>query len=192
MSIVVASAALDTAWSEFGLVAFSTSTLLFQKWVRQDSGARVNTGHPLLSHMLLPMMQELIPFHLESRRQGRRYEPVAWRSKVYIHPGNIFMFNRSGSAAVIRYPLNLLLADLFLPPCLKISKKLMPRSGKVKTVKVHDLVPHQDKVLQELLLSILTSVDFNQGPELGIRTEDEVEPGSGPLEFARCPIMTLE
>jgi hypothetical protein len=48
----------------------------------------------------------------------------------------------------------------------------MPRSSNVETVKVHDFVPYLYKVVQELLLGVLTSVDFRQGPELGVRTED--------------------
>ena len=68
----------------------------------------------------------------------------------------------------------------------------MLRSGEVEAVKVHYLVPHRYKVVQELLLRVLTSVDFRQGPELGVRTEDEVDTGAGPLEFARCAITTLE
>ena len=46
--------------------------------------------------------------------------------------------------------------------------------------------------LQEFLPVVLTSIDFRQGPELGVRTEDEVDTGAGPLEFARCAITTLE
>ena len=37
-----------------------------------------------------------------------------------------------------------------------------------------------------------TGVDFRHGPELGVRTEDEVDTGAGPLEFARGAITTLE
>ena len=68
----------------------------------------------------------------------------------------------------------------------------MLRSGEVEAVKVHYLVPHRYKVVQELLLRVHTSVDFRQGPELGVRTEDEVDTGACPLEFARCAITTLE
>ena len=74
----------------------------------------------------------------------------------------------------------------------KPSKTFMLRSGEVETVKVHDLVPRRYKVVQELLLGVLTSVDFRQGPELGVRTEDEVDTGAGPLEFARRAITPLE
>ena len=65
-------------------------------------------------------------------------------------------------------------------------------SGEVEAVQVHYLVPHRDKIVHELLLGVLTCVDFRQGPELGVRTEDEVDTGAGPLELARCAVMTLE
>ncbi len=68
----------------------------------------------------------------------------------------------------------------------------MLRSGEVEAVQVHYLIPHRDKVVPEFLLGVLTAVDFRQGPELGVRTEDEVDTGPGPLEFARGAIMTLE
>ena len=65
-------------------------------------------------------------------------------------------------------------------------------SGKIETVKVHYFIPRCDKVVQELLPGVLTSVDFRQGTELGIRTEDEVGTGGGPLEFAALAITSLE
>ena len=68
----------------------------------------------------------------------------------------------------------------------------MLRSGEVETIKVHDFVPHRYKVAQELLPGVLTSVDFRQGPELGVRTEDQVDTCAAPLECARRAITTLE
>ncbi len=41
-------------------------------------------------------------------------------------------------------------------------------------------------------MRVLTTVNFRQCPELGVRTEDEVNTGAGPLEFTRCAIMPLE
>jgi hypothetical protein len=68
----------------------------------------------------------------------------------------------------------------------------MSRSGEVETVKIHDFVPHHYKVMKELLLGVVTSVDFRQGPELRVRAEDQVDTCAGPLECARCPVTTLE
>ena len=47
----------------------------------------------------------------------------------------------------------------------KPSKTFMLRSGEVEAVKVHYLVPCRYKVVQELLLGVLTSIDFRDGPE---------------------------
>ena len=66
------------------------------------------------------------------------------------------------------------------------------RSGEVEAIKVHHLVPGRYEVLHELLLGVLTCIDLGQSPELGVRTEDEIDTGAGPLEFARCAITTLE
>src|SRR5262245_50855958 len=68
----------------------------------------------------------------------------------------------------------------------------MLRSSEVEAVEVHDFVPRRDKVVHELLPGVRTCVNFRQGPELGVRTEDEVDPGAGPPEGAGCAIMPLE
>ena len=81
---------------------------------------------------------------------------------------------------------------LIIAPVKRPVKTFMLRSGEVETVKVHDFVPHHYKVVQELLPGVLTSVDFRQGPELGVRTEDQVDTGAGPLECACCTITPLE
>ena len=46
------------------------------------------------------------------------------------------------------------------------------RSGELKAVKVHYFVPHCYKIVHKLREGVLASVDFRQGPELGVRTED--------------------
>ena len=65
-------------------------------------------------------------------------------------------------------------------------------TNKVETVKVHYLVPHPYKIMYELFLGILTCVNFRQSPELGVRTEDEVNPGGGPLKFAALTITAFK
>ncbi len=80
----------------------------------------------------------------------------------------------------------------FSDALLETSKTFLLGSGEVETVKVHDFVPYRYKVMQELLLGVLTTVDFRDVPELGVRTEDEVDAGAGPPEFAGCAITTLE
>ncbi len=42
------------------------------------------------------------------------------------------------------------------------------RSGEVKAIEVHHLVPSRDEVVNELFLAVRASVDFSQGAELGI------------------------
>src|SRR6266540_337907 len=64
-------------------------------------------------------------------------------------------------------------------------------SDKVEAIKIHDLVPRGHKVTHELLLRVVTSVDLRDSSELGVRTEDEVDGGGGPLELARGAIATL-
>ncbi len=74
-----------------------------------------------------------------------------------------------GSAEAVRHPLNPGCVRYFYSlSCQDISKTLVLRLGEVETVKVHDLAPYCYKVVQELLLGVFTSVDFPQGPELGI------------------------
>ena len=45
--------------------------------------------------------------------------------------------------------------------------------------------------MHELLLEVLLP-RLRQCPELGVRTEDEVDTGAGPLEFVRYAIPALE
>jgi hypothetical protein len=64
---------------------------------------------------------------------------------------------------------NRLFADsFFVSLSRKHSKTFVPRSSEVETVKLHDFVPGRYKVLHELLPGVLASVDFRQGPELGV------------------------
>jgi len=94
------------------------------------------------------------------------------------------------AAAAIRRRCHRWSADRFFVACQKPSKRFMLRSGEVETVKVHDFVPGRHEVLDKLLLRIRASVDLGQSPELGVRTENEVDTGAGPLECARCAIAT--
>jgi hypothetical protein len=43
-----------------------------------------------------------------------------------------------------------------------------PRSRLVEAIKIHDLTPGRDKVVDELLLRVGTSIDFSQSAELGV------------------------
>ena len=42
------------------------------------------------------------------------------------------------------------------------------RSRKIEAIQVHHLIPGRDKVVDELLPGVGTSVNFSQGAELGV------------------------
>src|SRR6266571_2842186 len=65
------------------------------------------------------------------------------------------------------------------------------RSGKVEAIVVHDLVPRSHEITHELLLRVLLCVNLGEGSELGVRPEDEVDGGAGPLHRAGGAIATL-
>src|SRR5450755_453258 len=64
-------------------------------------------------------------------------------------------------------------------------------SGEFEAIEVHDLVPRCYEVTHELLRRVVRSVNLRDGPELGVRTECEVDGGSGRLDLARRPVATL-
>ena len=43
-----------------------------------------------------------------------------------------------------------------------------PRSGKVKPIEIHDLVPRSHEVTHKCLLRVITRVDFRNGSELRV------------------------
>src|SRR5688572_5913416 len=55
--------------------------------------------------------------------------------------------------------------------------------SQVEPIKIHDLVPRSHKVTNERFLRVVTGIDFRDGSELGVRTEDEVDGGAGPLDL---------
>ena len=68
----------------------------------------------------------------------------------------------------------------------------MPRSGEIEAVKIHYLIPSCYKILNELLLGIITCIYLCYSPKLRIRTENQVNSCTGPLEFACFIISSLE
>src|SRR5581483_9117754 len=73
----------------------------------------------------------------------------------------------------------------------KSSASSVPTSGKVVAIEIHDLVPRSGEVLHKSLLGVVARVDFCERPQLGVRTEDEIDAGSGPLEFVRRPVASF-
>src|SRR5260370_8916046 len=65
-------------------------------------------------------------------------------------------------------------------------------SGEVEPIEVHDLVPRGHEVTHKLLLRVVARVGLRDGSELGVRTEDEIGGGGGPLDLARGAIPALE
>lgn len=66
-------------------------------------------------------------------------------------------------------------------PTLQSSALRLGRAGQVETVEVHDLVPDSNEVLDKLILGIRAAVDLSSRAQLGVRAENEVGAGGGPL-----------
>src|SRR5262249_53876383 len=62
-------------------------------------------------------------------------------------------------------------------------KSLPPRSGEVEAVEVHHLAPRRHEVLHELFLRVRARIDFREGSQLGVRTEDQVDMRAGPIDL---------
>ncbi len=54
-------------------------------------------------------------------------------------------------------------------------------AGEVEAIGVHHLGPGRDEVLHELLLRVRAGIDFGEGAQLRVRTEDQVDARAGPL-----------
>jgi hypothetical protein len=59
----------------------------------------------------------------------------------------------------------------------------------VETVQLHNLDPSSDKVLDESVLATRRGVNLSNGTKLGVRTEDEIVTGGGPLLLARLAVL---
>ena len=68
----------------------------------------------------------------------------------------------------------------------------MLRSGEIEAIKVHHFGPGRHEVLDKLLLRVRASIDLGQSPELGVRTEDEIDTRPGPLDFASLAIAPFK
>ena len=67
-----------------------------------------------------------------------------------------------------------------------------PCSEVIDAVEVHHLVPGGDEIVDEALFCVIRSVHFRDRPQLGVRTEDEIDAGARPPEFTRPAIAPLE
>ena len=59
------------------------------------------------------------------------------------------------------------------------SKKV---SGQIEAIEVHHLAPRRHEVFHKLLLRVVACIDFRNGTKLGVRTEEQIDPGAGPLD----------
>src|SRR5262245_55145355 len=73
-----------------------------------------------------------------------------------------------------------------------LRKPLGRESGEVEAISVHHLGPRRHEVGHELRFRVVGSVDFGKGAQLRVRTEDEVDTGAGPLQFAALAVVSLE
>src|SRR5271166_3037578 len=68
------------------------------------------------------------------------------------------------------------------------SKAFPQRSGKLEAIEVHQLGPRRHEVLHKFLLRIRARIDFREGAQLRVRTENQVDAGAGPLDLVRLPV----
>src|SRR5208283_466104 len=73
-----------------------------------------------------------------------------------------------------------------------IKKQLCYRSGEIEAIKVHHLGPGCEEVLDKLQLPVRASIDLGQSPELGVRTEYEIDTRAGPPDFASLAIAPFK
>src|SRR5678816_371732 len=82
-------------------------------------------------------------------------------------------------------------------PSLKVAERLCrdharsPASGQVVAIQVHHLGPRSHEILDKRLLRVVTRIDFGECPKLRVGTEDKVDTGTGPLDFACRAIPSL-
>src|SRR6185437_15802412 len=61
----------------------------------------------------------------------------------------------------------------------------------VVAIGIHDLGPGGNKVFHELLLRSRTGIDLCESTQLRVRTEDQIDPCSGPLERVGFAVPAL-
>src|SRR5580704_16353761 len=66
------------------------------------------------------------------------------------------------------------------------------KSGEVKAIQVHHLVPRSHEVAHKHCLRVGTGIDLREGSQLGVRTENEIDTGAGPLQLSRRAIAALK
>src|SRR6516165_1372405 len=72
------------------------------------------------------------------------------------------------------------------------SSSFPQRWDKVEAIEVHHLVPGSHEVFRKLLLRVRARIDFREGAQLRVRTEDQVGTRAGPLDRVRLAVAALE
>ncbi len=83
-------------------------------------------------------------------------------------------------------------APLFAPLTPVLGNRLCYDRARSKRSRFITLFQAATKSWTNFFSRVGTSVDFGQGAELGVRTEDEIDTRAGPLEFARFAIAAFE
>ncbi len=70
--------------------------------------------------------------------------------------------------------------------------RISPGSGEIEAIRFITLSQAATKSCTNDCVRVVTRVDFGEGPELGVRTEDQIDARACPLELARLAIVPLE
>jgi hypothetical protein len=63
--------------------------------------------------------------------------------------------------------------------------------SEVVAIKVHHLVPGRHEIPNKHRLRVAAGIDFRKRSKLGVGTENQVDNGARPLEFAARPVAPL-
>ena len=136
------------------------SGLLTAGWIRRSgSGSSISPGMPTVAPLWRPTANS---WSRSPEVQGCLSKQQRRNSAPTIKPPG-----RTPRRPLSRPALRLKGGAYFLPRD-KTFKAYPPRSRKVEAIEVHHLGPGRDKVLGKLRLRVRTSIDFRQGPELGV------------------------
>lgn len=56
--------------------------------------------------------------------------------------------------------------------------------SQIKSVRIHHLGPGGYEIIYKLILSVFACINFGNCPEFGVGAQDQIQTGTGPLDFA--------
>src|ERR1700683_1308449 len=75
------------------------------------------------------------------------------------------------------------------PPRLALINNLLSRrSRNIVAIEIHHFSPSSREVLHKLLLGIRARINFRKSTQLRLRTEDQIDASSRPLDLVRLPV----